>query len=227
MMKLAKNKFLELLIILVVLVTLNVLFFTLPFVRSPGFWIAYGFSMTALVIAAAMSLRFLWRGNMRSKFYGLPILYVSWIYAALQIVLGFVFVLVPAVPLWVELPLSVILLGACVAGLSAVELGIGEISRLVGTAHAKVLYLRALQTEVETLAAGAADGDLKKALNEYAAALRYSDPMSSPQLAELESGIAAKTAELGKQAETEKALALCGELQKLLAERNRKCRLLK
>jgi hypothetical protein len=52
--------------------------------------------------------------------------------------------------------------------------------------------------------------------------------MSSPRLAELEGLITDKAAELKRRIGEGPGLeAVCGELQELLAERNRKCKLLK
>ena len=229
-MKLTKNKVLELLAALVVLVVFNVIFFALPLTRDLKCWTAYIFSMLAIVLMTVTTFYVLWRGDMRSKFYGLPILYVSWIYSGLQIVLGFIFMIVPLIPFWVELPVNTLLLAACLLGLIAVELGAGELSRIDGAVREKVFYIQALRTEAETLAAKAAERNVKKALAEYAEAIRYSDPMSSPQLGELENILEAKTALLREQVESanaEAALSLCGELRQLLAERNRKCKLLK
>jgi hypothetical protein len=229
-MKPTISKFLELMAALVILVTFNVIFFALPFERGLTCWIAYGFSLLSIVVMAVTTLYVLWRGDMRSKFYGLPVLYVSWIHAAVQIVLCFVFMIVPLVPFWVELPVNTLLLAACLLGLSAASLGVGEVRRIDETVREKVFYIQSLRTEAETMAAKASEGNVKKALAEYAEAIRYSDPMSSPELAELENILETKTALLREQVgngNAEAALSLCEELRQLLAERNRQCKLMK
>jgi hypothetical protein len=229
-MKLTKNKVLELMAALVILAAFNVIFFALPLERGLTCWIAYGFSMLSIVVMALTTLYVLWRGDIRSKFYGLPVLYVSWIYATVQIVLGFIFILVPLVPFWVEFPVNTLLLAACLLGLSSASLGAGEVRRIDEAVREKVFYIQSLRTEAETMAAKAAGGNVKKALNEYAEAIRYSDPMSSPELAELENILETKTALLREQVgngNAEAALSLCGELRQLLKERNRQCKLLK
>jgi hypothetical protein len=71
---------------------------------------------------------------------------------------------------------------------------------------------------------------MKKTLKELAEAIRYSDPMSSPQLAAIENKIEAKAAALGEAVEKtdgDSIKTLCNELQQLFAERNRKCKILK
>jgi hypothetical protein len=76
----------------------------------------------------------------------------------------------------------------------------------------------------------ATDGSIKKTLKDLAETIRYSDPMSSPQLAAVENKIEAKVAVLAETVEKtdwDAVKALCNELQQLLAERNRKCKILK
>jgi hypothetical protein len=229
-MKLTKSKVLELLAALVILLAFNVIFFALPAARGLRHWVSYGFSTLAVILAAGRSFYALWRGEPRSKFYGLPVLYVIRIYTALQLAWGFVFMFLSAIPLRAGIPVSAVMLAACLLGLIAVELGAGEISRIDGVVKEKVFYIRSLQAEAEAMAAKAAEGNLKKALAEYAEAIRHSDPMSSPMLAELEAAIAAKTASLKALVEAGNSGAageLCGELRQILAERNRKCKLLK
>ena len=229
-MKLTKSKVLELLAALVILLVFNAVFFALPVARGLRHWVSYGFSILAVILAAGMSFYVLWRGERRSKFYGLPLVYVGWIYMALQIVWGFVFMFTVPIPLWAGIPVSEVMLAACLLGFIAVELGTSEISRLDGAVSEKVFYIKSLQAEAETIAEKTADGNLKKALKEYAEAVRHSDPMSGPRLAELENAIAAKTASLKALVEaghTKAAEELCGELRQALAERNRKCKLFK
>jgi hypothetical protein len=229
-MKMTKSKVLQILAALVVLLVFNTVFFALPVTRYARHWIFYGFSTLAIFLAAGTGFYVLWREEVRSRFYGLPILYVSWLYMPLQIVWGFVCMFVPAVPLWVGIPVSIFLLAACLVGLIAVELGSTEISRLDGAVQEKLVFIKSLRAEALTLAEKAADGNLKKALGEYAEELRYSDPMSGPALAELEAALAEKTASLKALVDagnTAAAGELCGELRQALAERNRKCLLLK
>jgi hypothetical protein len=74
------------------------------------------------------------------------------------------------------------------------------------------------------------DADLKKTLQKLSDAIRYSDPVSNPQLAELESNIEQSAALLAQELETENTPAvqnICDRMMQLLNERNRKCKLLK
>ena len=93
----------------------------------------------------------------------------------------------------------------------------------------KVFYIKSLQADVEGLLDRTSD-DMKKLLKDLAETIRYSDPMSSPQLAAIENKIEAKAAGLTEavdRADGNAIKALCDELQQLFAERNRKCKVLK
>jgi hypothetical protein len=93
----------------------------------------------------------------------------------------------------------------------------------------KVFFIKSLQVDVEGLAARASV-DMKKPLKDLAETIRYSDPMSSPQLAAIENKIEARAALLAEAVDNndgDAIKALCGELQQLFAERNRKCKILK
>ena len=74
-----------------------------------------------------------------------------------------------------------------------------------------------------------ADEKLKKELKALSETIRFSDPMSSPQLSSIENSIDVKISALKDSAGTEvsEAVKLCTEIQELFAERNRKCKLLK
>jgi hypothetical protein len=195
-MKMTKSKILEILAALIILLMFNTVFFMLPIVRESRSWISYGFSTLAIILAATTSFYVLWREQSRSKFYGLPVLYVSWLYLPVQIVWGFVFMFVSAIPQWAGITASAALLAACLLGLIAVELGPSEIVRLDGTIEEKVFFIKTLQTEIETMAEKTPDEGLQKALAEYAEAIRNSDPMSGPQLADMDNALQLRAAAL-------------------------------
>ena len=81
-----------------------------------------------------------------------------------------------------------------------------------------------MQTEVELLANAEKDATAKAALARLAEKLRFSDPMSDERLADLENRIGARIAELSTAADKTTVIE---ELNSLLEERNRKCKILK
>ena len=162
--------------------------------------------------------------TLKSKFLGFPVLYIAIVYAIIQMAAFAVFLFVPAFPAW-----SAIVVCPVIAGVSAIcmitaDVGRDEIKRVEVKVQKKVFYIRELQTEVELLAAAETDVDIKTALAQLAEKIRFSDPMSNEQLADLENKISAKVLELKTAANKKEVIA---EITLLLDERNRKCKFLK
>lgn len=227
-MNFTKNKRMSLIAVFTLLVVYNVVAFVIPFDRHGGFWTGYSFSMLAILITAAGAFYALGQEGMKSKFYGLPLVSVVWIYLTTQLVAGFIQMSIPEIPFRYGIVVNVLLLGACLIGLITVNISKEEIERLDDKVKEKVFYIKSLLADVEGLEARASDESNKKDLKELVETIRYSDPMSSPQLASIENKIEAKvTALMENGADVDVTRAICNELQQLFAQRNRKCRLLK
>jgi len=231
-MNVIKNRTLFFITLCVVLPVYNVIAFVIPFHRGAGFWTGYGFSTLAILLMAGISLYAFDRENLRSKVYGIPLLSVAWRYLIIQVIVGLVQMLLDFIPIpfQIGLVLNTILLGICLVGLIVMEASKGEIERIDAKIKEKVFYIKSLQADVEGLRNRASDTPLKKTLKDLAETIRFSDPMSSPQLAAIENKIEAKAAALAdavERADNAAATALCNELQQLFAERNRKCKILK
>ena len=228
-MKFSKNLGLFLVVDAIVLAVLNAIAWVIPFARGGSFWTGYGFASFAILLAAVVAVYAFGREGLRSKFYGVPMAYVTLPYVVVQVLLGLIQMAIPAIPYRYGILLNAVLLAVVLIGLIGAEMGRGTVEGVGAKVREKVFYIKSLQGEVEALAAGTADAALSKDLKALAEALRFSDPMSSPQLAAVENQIEAKVAALGATVGNDAAAAraLCTELQGLVAERNRKCKLLK
>lgn len=161
---------------------------------------------------------------MKSKFLGLPVLHIGIVYLVVQVVALIVFLSIPTLPIW-----SAVVACAVIAGVSAVcmiasDVGRSEIDRVSAKVQEKTFYIKQLQADVELLAGAETDTATKSALAQLAEKIRYSDPMSDEQVADIEDRITAKIAEL--KSSTDKT-EIINELNSLLDERNRKCKLLR
>jgi signal transduction histidine kinase len=229
-MKLTKNTIASLIAVAVIITVFNVIAFAAPFTRGGTFWAGYIFLMIALLLTAGVGLYALGREGLKSKFYGVSLVHVAWAYLVAQIILGFVFMAIAVIPAWVAVIVGVVLLGGCVVGLIAVDLGKDEIERIDKKVREKVFYIKSLQADIEMIADKTDDAALKKTLKDLAETIKYSDPMSNDALAAIENNIEDKAAELRERVaagNVDGATALCDELQQLFAERNRKAKLLK
>jgi len=229
-MNISKNKGLSLVTVFIILAAYNVIAFVLPFDRGGMFWTGYGFSMAAILLTAGVGFYALGREGLRSKVYGWPLLSLVWRYLIAQLIIGLLEMILAFIPFQYGIVLNVILLGACLIGLIAADIGKEEIERIDEKVKEKVFYIKLLQADVEGMVSKTADEATKKVLKDLAEAIRYSDPMSSLQLATIENKIEAKVAGLADvvgDSDSVTIKSLCDELQQLIAERNRKCKILK
>ena len=213
-------------VILVILFALvSIIAFAVPTAKTATFWIAYAF--TAAAFAAQIGI---WKtalgkeGTLKSKFLGFPVVHIGIVYAIIQTVAFAVFLFVPTLPVW-----SAIVVCSVIAGISAVcmisaDAGRDEIERVEAKVQKKVFYIRELQADIELLADNETNADVKTALTQLAEKIRFSDPMSNEQLADLEDKISTKIEELKT---TSSQLEIITELNSLLDERNKKCKILK
>lgn len=93
---------------------------------------------------------------------------------------------------------------------------------------ARVDTMRALQSKSVFIASQCDDSETKKALNKLAESFRFSDPVSSDALNDIEASLNALVDEL-QSAVLEKdnaaAQTLCAKVEATLADRNRMCKL--
>lgn len=235
-MDLTKNKLMAFATTFIFLAVYNVVVFVLPFTKGGNFWVGYGFSMFAMLLFAAVGFYVFNKPGFMSKFYRIPLIGVVKRYLILQLILGLIQMLLDSnlIPFNIGfqygLALNTIFLGLCLIGLITIEATKDEVERVEAKIKEKVIYIRSLQADVESLIDKVSDEKVKKAIKDIGETIRYSVKMSSPQLAGIENKIEGKVMQLGEvveSGEVENILSLCDELQKLLADRNRKCKLLK
>lgn len=203
----------------------SIIAFAIPTVKTGTFWTAYVFTVVAFALQIPIWNKALGRKEpLKSKFLGIPTVYVSVVYLILQIIAFAVFMAVPTLPAWAAIVVCSIILGLSAVCMISAEIGVSEISRVEEKVKAKTFFIKSLQADVELLADGETDGETKALLKELAEKIRYSDPISHAELAEIESAISSKVAEL-KTASGKKAIIT--EILSLVTERNKKAKILK
>lgn len=214
----------------IALLAFNIISFTVPFSKEPCFWLSYAFGMAAILIQLpVMRLAFKKGGDIKSKVYGFPIARIGVIYAVLQLIASIVFMsLNTLVPLWIPTVLYVLLLCAAAVGLIASDAVRDEAIRQDIRLENKTDFMRTLQARASSIAAECDDINAKQAIKAYADKLRYSDPVSSASLSDIENELAVYTDELQNtviNGDYTGTVQLCKRLDTMLSERNRLCRL--
>lgn len=202
----------------------SIIAFAVPTAKTATFWVAYVFTAAAFAAQIIIWRTALGKETLKSKFLGFPVVHIDIVYATIQTVAFAVFMFVPTLPTW-----SAIVVCSIIAGVSAVcmissNAGCNEIERVEANVQKMAFYIRELQADIELLADNESDAAVKTALTHLAEKIRFSDPMSNEQLAHLENKISTKVAELKNAASK---MEIITELNSLLDERNKKCKILK
>lgn len=210
----------------VVLVLYILIAFLIPFVHTATFWVSFVFTLIAFaVVAAAIYIAFIKNPNAKSRFYGFPIARIGVIYGLVQLIAGFIFmVLSQWAPVWAAVLVYAIALGATVIGLVSAEAVVSEIHVQDAKLKKNVSLMRSLQSKVNQIAAQFENADVKALADEF----RYSDPVSNDAIADAEADLAAAVDELQSayvDGDSEAMAKLCRKASALLAERNRLCKL--
>lgn len=209
----------------ILFVLISVIVIAVPSVKTTAFWISYAFT----VIAFAVQI-FIWKlalgrdKTLKSRFLGIPVIYVGIAYLIIQIIALGVFLSVPTLPLWSSVVVCIIIAGISVVCVISGEVGRNKIERVDAKIGEKVFYIKELQTEVELLANVETEIPTKDKLIRLTEKIRFSDPMSDVQLTDVESRIITKISEL--KSSTDKS-TIIDELNLLLDERNKKIKILK
>ena len=216
----------------VVLVVYNVLAFALPFPKTAVFAVSYLFTMIAILAQIYVIRTAFYRGEgVKSKFYGFPIAKLGVIYLAVQLIAGLVFMALGLiVPVWLSLALYVVLLGVAAAGFVAADAARDEVVRQEVKLEKDVSRMREFQAKGRALVALNKVSEAARPLEKLAEDLRFSDPVSSEALTEIEDQLAECLAQLQEAVsaqKTEQILSVCREAERILAERNQLCKLSK
>lgn len=209
----------------ILFILVGVIAFAVPTAKTAAFWISYAFTVVAFAAQIIIWNAALGRSeSLKSKFLGFSVVHIGIVYLVVQIIALIIFLSIPTLPIW-----SAVVACAVIAGISAVcmiasDVGRGEINRVSAKVQEKTFYIRELQADVEMLEEQEQNPEIKISLTKLAEKIRYSDPMSNVALADLEDRIREKVTALRT---ADHKLEIIAELDLLLAERNRKAKILK
>lgn len=219
-----KNSKLSYMLVGLMFVIFNVIAFVIPTPKLESFWIAYVFTIIAFLVQIFIFNKVLKKEqSLKSKFLGFPLINIGITFLVIQIIAFFIFMMFPNIQCWITLVVCSLILGISGICLITVEIGRNEITRVENKVKEKVFYIKELQIDVEIMVKKCTDKQCKEELEKLVEAIKYSDPMSSEKLQDIENEIKSKINELGQSCSIEKI----NEVQNLIKERNEKCKILK
>ena len=222
-----KKNFTRSAICLCVLLLLYILLaFLIPFPKTAVFWLSFGFTLVAFAVTGwALYTAFLEKPEATSRFYGFPIARIGVIYGGGQLVCGLAFMALGKwIPTWLAVLVYAAMLGAAVIGLMGAETVVDTIQNQDQKLKQDVRFMRELQSKVNQMAAQCSLPEVKQ----FCENIRYSDPVSSEALAEIDLDLSAAVDNLQIAIVDGDNIAIRQLAQKadnVLSERNRLCKL--
>ena len=221
----SRNKKLGYVILLIALVIVSVVVFALPTAKTTSFWVTFVFTCIAFAAQVLIwNIGFKDNAPLKSKFLGISVIRVGYIYLVFQLIALAVLIVCPALPVWTTIIINVLIIGISAICMIMAEVGSNIVSNVEEKVQSKVSYIRVIQTDIEIIAERESDSAIKQKILKLAEKVRYSDPISSDELSELEKNISDKVKELNHA--TDKS-AIVDEIDLLLLERNKKCKIFK
>lgn len=206
----------------------NLLIFTISDAdaRNDVFWLSYGFMMAAFAVQIVCMLLSFKRADVEAVFFGIPLASFSVFYLGAALFVGTVFMIfAPVAPFVLSLIVQLILLGAFVAIAAFTVLTRDVTQHVADNVKEKVVVLKSALIDLEVVKDMAADKDLKSAIEKLCETVKYSDPMSTDAVADVEERILVKVSALKASVcaeDKDSAMIICRELEMLWAERNKK-----
>ena len=209
----------------ILFVLISVIAFVVPTMKTVTFWIAYLFTVVAFAAQVGIwKTAFGKDETLKSKFLGFPVVHIGIVYLTIQIVVFVVFMFAPMLPSWSAVVVCALIAGIFFVCMIAADAGRSEIERVEVKVQKKVFYIRDLQVNVEMLADSENDPNTKKALMQLAEKIRFSDPMSNEKLIDVENKISEKITNIKVSSNK---MEIINEVNLLLDERNKKCKIFK
>lgn len=221
-----------LLIYIIILVLYNTLFWFIPFEKSAPSIIEYVFTMLASVIGLAATYYSFKGSDSKSKFYGYPIFRIAFIYVVVQLIVGVIInivTLIQDVEPWIVVITSVLLLGCALIGIIVANNTKDTIVTLEEKTQAATKQMKLFRLDVSSIYNNCDDADVKKAMKHLKESFEYSDPVTNIELAKLESDISDEVSLLSAtiKGDKQQTLLQIEKIEKMLADRNRRCKALK
>ena len=210
----------------VLLMLYILLAFLIPFVKTAVFWFSFAFTLIAFgVTAYAIYTAFLKKPDARSRFYGFPIARIGVIYGGGQLAVGLLFMALGKwIPAWLSVVVYAALLGAAIIGLVSADAVVETIHTQDRKLKKDVAFMRSLQSKANQMAAQCHLPEVQQ----FYENVRYSDPVSSEALAEIEGALSAVADDLQAaivEGNNGRTCQLAQKADNLLCERNRLCKL--
>ena len=219
----------------IALAVFNVITFAVPITVNvnkftPSFWIGYAFITLMFIAQLACSILFFKQDSKEKRFLNIPIISLSYTALLVSIIVGTVAMAVPYIPYWVGVILDVLIVAFYAIAIISSKAAADTIENIDNKVKTQIFFIKSLTVDAESLVSRAKSDETKAIAKKVYEAIRYSDPMSNPQLETAENEIGAKFSQFSSAVKSDNvslAQSIADELVVIIKDRNNKCKMLK
>ena len=193
-----------------------------------AFWVGYIFITVAFIGQLVCAYIAFKADNLKKLFYNLPLITLSYTGLILTLIFGGAAMAIPNLPNWAGAVICLLILGfnaiAIIKAKAAAEI-VESVDKKISR---KSGFIKNLTCEAESLVSHAKSEKVKSECKKVYEAVRFSDPMSSIRLADIEERIKAEMSQLSEGVandDFEFTASVAAELISLLDDRNKQCKL--
>ncbi len=212
------------LILLIITIAVNIIFFSIPSTYNLSFFISYTLTMITL-ISQIFIIKYLEKNNhKKNNFIGISFIYWNISLIITLIIITLITKFINDFPTWLSIIINTLIITINIIRLILLNNSVNYINNINDKTKNKVNNIKNMKIEIDLLIEKENNQTIKKELIKLSDKIKYSDPYSSNELKGIEENIINKIEQLKSSKEKE---VLVSEITLLLEERNKKCKIYK
>ena len=195
-----------------------------------AFWSGYIFITLAFIGQLGCAYKAFQAENLKKLFYNIPLISVSHTGLVVMLVVGAICMAVPFIPYWVGIIACLLVLAVSAISVIKATVAADVVSQIDEKIKVQTQFIKLLTADAEHLMSLSKTAELKAETKKVYEAIRYSDPMSSDALSNIEGQIQSEFeffTQAVKSEDLELAKSVANGLLNLIDGRNKKCKVLK
>ena len=191
-----------------------------------AFWSGYAL-ITLAFIGQLICAGIAFNAKSREKFFlNVPLITISYSALILSFIIGAACMAIPNVPNWIGIILCAVILAFAAISVIKASAAAELVSASEQKVQSKTAFIRTITADAENLINRAGTPETKAQCKKVYEALRYSDPMSSADLTEIEAEIEREFTKFSAKINAgDDCGKLADEIAQLASERNAKCKM--
>ena len=197
---------------------------------SGSFWVGYTFITVSFVGQLVCAFFAFKAKNLKKFFYNIPLISISYGGLVAMLIVGSIFMAIPALPEWIAIIICVIIFAFNAIAIIKATAAADIVSGIDEKIKTQTFFIKSLTVDAQSLMTSAKSDELRAEAKKVYEAIRYSDPMANNALTELDNQIERQFNSFSdaiNSEDLEVATELSLSLIEMINRRNQKCKLLK